>query len=91
MIVRKLILSALLLLLSGCGNGFDNEENIKLATDGIRKMYVEKQVMVVDVQLIKESSKKLTGFAKLQSDGQELTVNCTATIGEDSKMIFACQ
>jgi hypothetical protein len=51
-------------------------------------------VQVVDVQMVKESANRLTGFVKLKinvlGESMEVTKNCSATWGEGGQYIWKC-
>lgn len=78
--------------LAACESGF-TEADIEQAKKSIRAEYQKRPgVKVVDVQLIKESSKKLTGFVKITIGGSTVIMyDCTATWGETGQYIWRCQ
>jgi hypothetical protein len=86
-------------ILTACESGF-READIEETKKSIRSKY-EKQpgLTVVDVQMIKESPTKLTGFVKLKPTGLpkslgslgEVSKNCAATWGEYGQYIWRCE
>ena len=45
-----------------------------------------------DIELIRESSRKLSGYLKATFDGDvKVTVPCSALMGEDGKTIWRCE
>jgi hypothetical protein len=73
------------------GNGF-SDDDVRRMEQGIRdELSKQSGVTVEDVQLIKESPKKLTGFAKVRMPPRgAITESCTATLGEDGHSISRC-
>ena len=47
-------------------------------------------VSVTDVQLLRESPRKLVGFVKLKISGEEITKSCSATMGDNAQYIWEC-
>ena len=94
--MRKAIgLTFLALLLAACESGF-SQEDIEQAKKSIRTEFEKRPgVKVLDVQLVKESPKKLTGFAKISTSilgsSVEVMRNCSATMGEDRQYIWRCE
>jgi gas vesicle protein len=85
-------IAAVALLLAACESGF-SQEDIEQAKKSIRAEFEKRpDVKVVEVALIKESSNKLTGYARMTVKGfkQEITKNCSATMGEDRRYIWRC-
>lgn len=81
--------------LAACEQGF-SQEDIDTTKKSIRSEFEKRDgIKVVDVQLIKESPKKLTGFVTLKMNllGTPLEVSktCTATMGEGSQYIWQCE
>jgi hypothetical protein len=84
------------LVLAACDSGFSDEE-IERAKASIRTEF-EKQnnVKVTEVALIRESPRKLTGYARMTASvlgiSREISKNCTATMGEGSRQyIWECK
>ena len=91
--MRKGIVAALVVVvLAACESGF-TDEDIEQAKKSIRAEYAKKSgVKVVDVQLIKESPRKLSGFVKFRIGGSPIIMSdCTATWGENGQYIWRCQ
>ena len=94
--MRKAIgLTFLALLLAACESGF-SQEDIEQAKKSIRTEFEKRPgVKVLDVQLVKESPKKLTGFAKISTSilgsSVEVMRSCSATMGEDRQYIWRCE
>ena len=93
--MKRVFLSLVLICgavgLAGCQRGFV-EKDVQNLKEQIRKEFSSRPgVIVKDVQIIKESSKKLTGFAKLSAGGREVIKNCSATWGEGGKYIWKCE
>lgn len=95
---RKAIL-VLLLMLAACDSGF-SEADIEQAKQSIRSEYEKLPgLTVVDVEMIKVSPTKLTGFVKLKPDGLpksvgalgEISKECSATMGEHRRYIWQCK
>jgi len=87
---------AVLCGLSACKSGF-SDDDVKKIQDDIRAEFSKKQgVEVLDVQMLKESPNKLTGFAKIKVAlpfglHKEVTKNCSALKGEgDGKSMWKC-
>ena len=78
-----------LLTMSGCEMGFADEDIASLHQD-IRAEYTAEGATVFDVQLVKESPKKLTGFIKFSVEGMTLTHGCEATYGDDHQIVWRC-
>ena len=87
----KLALAGLAIVaLSGCESGFQ-EEDIENVKQGIRSEYELRGITVNNVQLAKESSKTLKGFANLSHRGVDVTYTCEATYGKDNNIVYACK
>jgi hypothetical protein len=69
------------------------DDEIKNVEQSIRSEYGKRQgITVLDVQLMKESPKKLSGFIKVKVPLLgEVTKPCAATMGEDGQYIWQCQ
>lgn len=85
----------LVFLFLGCVSGF-TEDDINKCKKSIKSEFEKRRgVTVTEVNLIKESSKKLTGFAKMNVSilGEEIEVmkSCTANMGEDGQYIWKCE
>lgn len=64
--MRKTILFAVLCAVGGCNSGF-SDDDINNVKNSIRNEYNKRAyVEVIDVQMIKESPKKLTGLVKVK-------------------------
>ena len=48
-------------------------------------------VQVLDVQLIRENGRKLTGFVRVAVGGLELTKGCSAIFGDDGRYLWQCR
>ena len=76
------------------GSGFSNAD-ISQAESSIRAQYEKQHDTVLDVQMIRESPTRLSGFVKLKMPaipylGAVVSKTCTATMGEDRKYIWQC-
>ena len=84
----------LLFLVCSCQSGFVQEDIDNLKKDIKTEFEKREGVRVTDVQIIKESPKKLSGFVKLTisvfGQSTEVTKSCTATMGDDNKYIWKC-
>lgn len=89
----------LVLALIACDSGF-SETDIEQTKQDIRSEFEKRPgLTVVDVQMIKESPRKLVGFVKLKPNGipnslgtlGEVSKDCTATWGENSQYIWRCE
>jgi len=83
------------LLASACESGF-TDADIEQTKKNIREEFENRPgVKVADVQLIKESRNKLTGFVKLNTSvlgvSVDATKSCTATMGENRQYIWRCE
>jgi hypothetical protein len=74
------------------GPSFGDDE-IKRAEQSIRSEFGKREgVTVLDVQLMKESSRKLSGFVKVKVPlFGEVTKPCSATMGDNSEYMWTCQ
>lgn len=74
------------------GHGF-TDADVTMIERSIGEEYAKgKGVTVVEVKLLKESPRKLTGFAKLKMPlVGTIDKQCSATLGEDSKWMWRCQ
>lgn len=74
------------------GIGF-TDANMTAIEQDIRAQFSQRKGMSVeDVHLIKESSRQLTGYAKVRVPLLGLvTKTCTATMGDDGQSIWRCQ
>jgi hypothetical protein len=74
------------------GIGF-SDEAISAIEDDIRGEFAKRRgITVEEVQMIRESPRKLTGFAKVKAPLLG-TINkaCTATMGDDGRSIWRCE
>jgi hypothetical protein len=71
-------------LFFGAETGFSDADVASVKTSIKSEFEKRGGVVVSDVQMVRESSKKLIGFAKVKSDGInfEITKSCTATYAE---------
>ncbi len=66
-------------------------DDIADAEQQIKALYLKKQIVISEVHLIRENSRKLTGYAKYVTDvpllGQriEMTVKCDVQMGDTSR------
>jgi hypothetical protein len=77
--------------LTACG-GF-SDADIENCKQSIREEFSRKPgVTVVDVVMMRESSKKLTGLVKIKVPPLgELTRSCSATMGDGNRYIWTCE
>ncbi len=72
-----------------------NDKLIAAMQEGIRDFYGKQEgYRVVDVSLMRESERKLIGFAKIKIEGVpgEQNVNCTATMSDtDGRSMWSCR
>jgi hypothetical protein len=92
----RYLLILLPLAFVACDSGFSDADMTKLK-ESIRTEYEKDgKVKVLDVQLIKESPRKVSGFARLSTKGfrgnsMDLTKQCTATMDEGGRSyIWSC-
>lgn len=78
-------------LLSGCKPSFSDEDIGNVKTSIRTEFEKTPGVSVKDVQIIKESDQRLTGFVKLEAEGFEVTKNCHANMGTDNQYIWKCE
>ena len=93
-IVKIFVAGLLALTLLGCGNGFADED-IRSCEEEIRREFGKREgVTVLDVTMMKESAKKLRGYAKLRMDlmgeTMEVTKSCEANYMEGDQYIWEC-
>ena len=71
-------------------SGFSSEDidNVKKS---IRAEFEGRGLKVVEVAMIKESPKKLNGFAKVSVEGVDIQKTCTATYGEGAQYLWQCE
>jgi hypothetical protein len=80
-----------ILILSACKPSFSDEDinNVKAA---IRTEFGKTPgISVKEVQIIKESDQRLTGFVKLEAAGFEVMKDCSANMGADHQYIWKCE
>jgi len=80
---------------SAFGGGF-SDADVKNAEEDIRSEFGKKiGITVVDVQMLKESPKKLSGFVKIKvplfGEWTEMTKPCSATMGDNNQYIWECK
>ncbi len=84
----------LALVLAACESGF-SESDIERTKQDIRSEFEKRPgLIVVDVQMIKESPTKLTGFVKIQPKGLPKSVGALgeiAKMGENRQYIWRCE
>lgn len=74
------------------GSGGFGEADIKNVKTSIRTEYEANGATIEDIVMMKESSTKLIGFAKLQVGGVKLLKDCSATMDADNKRyVWKCQ
>jgi gamma-glutamylcysteine synthetase len=82
------------------------KEDIAQTQSDIRKTFEERKgIRVVDVKLLKESNRKLIGYAKIESDDLKelakvlgnstrdgtITKSCSATMADDWQWVWRCE
>jgi hypothetical protein len=74
------------------GIGFTDAAVTSIEQD-IRDEFAERRgITVEDVQMVKESPRKLTGFVRIKAPFVgSINKQCTATMGEDGRSIWRCQ
>ncbi len=84
-----------LFVLIGCKPKFSQDDVSNIETQIRQEFSSREGVKVIEVNLVIESPRKLTGFAKLKTTflDQTITVmkDCSAVLGEDSKIIWKCE
>ena len=93
--LRGIVVMLAALFLAACESGF-SQEDIEQAKRSIRTEFEKRPgVKVTDVELIKESSNKLTGFVKISTKvvgvSVDRSLNCTATMGDNRQYIWRCE
>lgn len=87
------IVVALSTVLVGCGPHFSDSAIPKIKA--VIKSNFEKQegLKVSDIQLIRESPRKLTGYVVLKIEGTDIeaTKPCSVTMGDDGNVIWHCE
>jgi hypothetical protein len=78
-------------LLLGCQMGFTDADVTKLEGEIRNEFSRRPGVTVREVQIIKESPQRLSGFAKLEAGGIEVMKSCSATWGDGGKYIWKCE
>lgn len=69
-----------------------SEEDIANLKESVRTEFAKQPgVTVMSVEFVRESDRKLTGFAKLNAQGTDVTKPCTATMGDDRRFIWRCE
>jgi hypothetical protein len=87
---------AFILCTTACSSRF-NEVDVARTEADIRTQFEQKGFVVEQVNMIKDSDRHLSGFAKVRKPGLilgklEITKNCTATMDADSgKSIWECK
>jgi hypothetical protein len=69
------------------------DADIDAMTKSITEQFEKREgVKVIEVQMLKENSKKAIGFVKLQVPlFGEITKSCSATMAENGRYIWQCQ
>jgi hypothetical protein len=103
--MRLLTIAAMSFVLVGCGSGSISipgltspsfsQADAEKAKDTVRQMYAEKSgVTVLDVEMMRETSTKLTGFVKFKKQiffsDHEFSKQCSAVLGQDGQYIIHC-
>lgn len=87
------LLAAIAITLTGCGSGGADftDNDIDSIKSQIRNEFENRPgVNVLNVSLIKESPRKLTGFVKLNVNGYDDLKSCTATMSQDTNYLWQC-
>jgi len=90
------VLLAFALFTTACSSKF-NEAQILGAENDIRAQYQKQGFTVEQVNLVKESDRRLSGFVKFRKSAGllskvQITKNCTATMDADSsRYIWECK
>jgi len=74
------------------GIGFSDQAVASIESD-IRDEFAKRRgITVEDVQMIRESPRKLTGFVRAKGPfGVSINKSCTATMGDDGRAIWDCK
>jgi len=73
------------------GHGYSRADAMAIAQT-IRDEYSKQPgVTVEDVAMIRESSTRMRGFAKIKIGRREANKSCTATLGEDGQSVWTCE
>jgi hypothetical protein len=84
--------SALPTLQSTPGIGFSDEAISSIEGDIRDEFSKRRGITVEEVQMLRESPRKLTGFVKAKAPLLgTITKACTATMGDDGRSIWSCQ
>ena len=81
---------------TACNSKFSDADVTRTESD-IRTQFEQRGFVVEQVNMIRDSDRHMSGFAKVKKPGLltgrlELTKNCTATMDEDSgKSIWQCK
>jgi len=74
------------------GNGFSEADIPRIEQDITSELSKRRGVKVEEVKMMKESTRRLTGFAKVRVPLLgEVNRNCTATMGEDGQSMWECR
>lgn len=76
--------------ISGCEQGFADADVDSIKSQ-IRSHYANEGAEVSEVMMMKESPKKLVGFAKIQVFGIDVTKQCDATLSDDGQYMWRCE
>jgi hypothetical protein len=73
-------------------NGFSNADLEAMKTHIKTEFEKQPGITVTEVEMIRESSKKATGFVKIRMPlVGEIMKSCTATMGQDNRYIWRCE
>lgn len=68
-----------------------NDASIASTADSIRSEYAKKDVEITGIKLIRENSRKLTGFVTIKMLGNEVTQKCEAHMDKkDGSFFWRC-
>jgi hypothetical protein len=91
MLPSKAALGAVVFAIVGCQQGF-SDGDVNGLESHIRNEFGRRPgVTVKEVELIKESPQRLSGFVKLEKGGIEVMKSSSATWGERGKYIWKCE
>lgn len=94
--MKRLGLLLFAVSLTACSSRYSDADVARTETD-IRSQFEQKGFLVEQVNMIRDSDRHMSGFAKVRKPGLltgklELTKNCTATMDESSgKSIWECK
>jgi len=91
----RLVLGLSLFMLAGCEVGFTSEDITNCESEIRSELSRHQGITVIDVTMMKESSKKLRGFAKLlvNDNGEMIEVlsSCEASWMEGDQYLWECE